>query len=604
MKCSISNIFFTFVLCVFCMLHLSAAAQKVTGFTTAYTLIIHYKDTVNKSQLPPLQTSFATLKEQYDYINGLPKSLASKGFAVASVDSTWQTGDTAHIILYIGTKYNWIELRTKGIDKAALLKSGFASKNFNGKALNIANVDIIKQRLLSYYENVGYPFATIFLDSISIEDDRVNAMLVTKLGELYHIDSIVNYGKLKLNKRFLQNYLGLTDGSIYSREKLMDVDRRMAELPYADMQQPSSLNMLGSGSVLNLYVNQRKSSQISAILGLLPDANNTGKFQLTGDVNLDLKNVFGAGEGLLIRYQALQPKSPRLNLGYDKPYILHSQFGLSFLFDLFKKDSSFLNLNAQLGLALNLNANQTGKALVQWQTTSLLQGGYDTNAIKINKILPDNIDVKSVNAGITYEYIKTNYRYNPRTGNELSITGLAGIKTIQKNADIVNLKSGTFNFASLYDSVKLKSYQFRIKSTLAHYFPVAKAATIKLALNAGVYSSPDIFRNEVFQIGGYRLLRGFDEESIYATQYGVLTAEYRYLLSRNSYLFGFIDAAVTKATYQNVKTSNQFTGAGAGILYETKAGLLNLSIALGKRDDVPFNFRGAAKIHFGYINYF
>jgi outer membrane protein assembly factor BamA len=588
MKCSISNIFFSLALSVLCMLHLNVAAQKVTGFTTAYTLIIHHKDTVNKSQLPLLQTSFTTLKEQYEYINGLPKFLASKGFAVASVDSTWQTGDTAHIILYTGTKYNWIELRTKGIDKPALLKSGFASKNFNGKVLNIANVDIIKQRLLSYYENVGYPFATIYLDSISIEDDKVNAMLVTKLGELYHIDSIVNYGKLKLNKRFLQNYLGLTNGSIYSREKLMDVDRRMAELPYADMQQPSSLNMLGSGSVLNLYVNQRKSSQVSAILGLLPDANNTGKFQLTGDVNLDLKNVFGAGEGLLIRYQALQPKSPRLNLGYEKPYILHSQFGLSFLFDLFKKDSSFLNLNAQLGLALNLNANQTGKALVQWQTTSLLQGGYDTNAIKINKILPDNIDVKSVNAGITYEYIKTNYRYNPRTGNELSITGLAGIKTIQKNADIL----------------KLKSYQFRIKSTLTHYFPVAKTATVKLALNTGVYSSPDIFRNEVFQIGGYRLLRGFDEESIYATQYGVLTAEYRYLLSRNSYLFGFIDAAVTKTKYQNVKTSNQFTGAGAGILYETKAGLLNLSIALGKRDDVPFNFRGAAKIHFGYINYF
>lgn len=604
MKRSISKIFFTLALLVLCMLHLRSAAQKVIDLPNAYTLVIHYKDSVNKSQLPSLQVSFATLKEQYDYINGLPKLLASKGFAVASVDSSWQTEKTAHILLYVGTKYNWIELRTKGMDKVALQKAGFVSKSFNGKALNIANVDALKQRLLSYYENAGYPFATIFLDSISIADDKINATLVTKLGELYHIDSIVNYGKLKLNKRFLQNYLGLTDGSLYSREKLMDVDRRMNELPYVETEHPSSLNMLGSGSILNLYVNQRKSSQISAILGLLPDANNTGKFQLTGDVNLDLKNVFGAGEGLLLRYQALQPKSPRLNLGYDKPYILHSQFGLSFLFDLFKKDSSFLNLNAQLGLALNLNANQTGKAIVQWQTTNLLQGGYDTNAIKINKILPDNIDVKSVNAGITYEYVKTNYKYNPRTGNELSVTALAGVKTIQRNQDILNLKSGSFNFASLYDSIKLKSYQFRIKATLAHYLPVAKSAAIKLALNAGVYSSPDIFRNEVFQIGGYRLLRGFDEESIYATQYEVLTAEYRYLLSRNSYLFGFIDAGLTKAKYQNVNTSNQFIGAGAGILYETKAGLLNLSIALGKRDDVPFNFRGAAKIHFGYINYF
>jgi hemolysin activation/secretion protein len=57
----------------------------------------------------------------------------------------------------------------------------------------------------------------------------------------------------------------------------------------------------------------------------------------------------------------------------------------------------------------------------------------------------------------------------------------------------------------------------------------------------GVLSSPNIFRNELFQIGGYRLLRGFDEESIFATQYGVGTVEYRFLSGLNSYFFAFAD---------------------------------------------------------------
>ena len=126
----------------------------------------------------------------------------------------------------------------------------------------------------------------------------------------------------------------------------------------------------------------------------------------------------------------------------------------------------------------------------------------------------------------------------------------------------------------------------------------------KTAVNTGIYSSPTIFRNEVFQIGGYRLLRGFDEESIYATRYAVFTAEYRALLSLNSYLFGFVDVGGHSAKYQNINTNNLFIGTGLGIVYETKAGLLNLSLALGKRDDVPFNIRQASKIHFGYINYF
>jgi len=423
-------------------------------------------------------------------------------------------------------------------------------------------------------------------------------------GLVYRIDSVNNYGKLKLNTKFLQQYLNIINGSVYNREKLKEVDKRMLELPYAQTEQPSSLNMLGSGSILNLYLNNKKSSEISAIFGFLPDANNTGKLQVTGDVNLDLKNVFGAGESLLLKYQALQPKSPRLNLGYEKPYFLKSPFGLGFLFELFKKDSSFLQVNAQLGLQLNLTNKQSGKILVQWQTANLLQGGIDTNAIKFNKKLPFNIDVKSVNVGITYEFRNTNYRFNPLTGSDITLTALTGIKNIKKNNDILGLKTTGFNYDKLYDSVKLKSYQLRLKIAAAHYFKISKSSTFKTAVNIGLYISPTVFRNEVFQIGGYRLLRGFNEESIYATRYAVVTAEYRSLLSLNSYLFGFIDIGATQAKFQNVNAQNFFTGTGLGIAYETKAGLLNLSLAVGKRNDVPFNIRQASKIHFGYVNYF
>jgi outer membrane protein assembly factor BamA len=113
-----------------------------------------------------------------------------------------------------------------------------------------------------------------------------------------------------------------------------------------------------------------------------------------------------------------------------------------------------------------------------------------------------------------------------------------------------------------------------------------------------------VFRNELFQIGGYRLLRGFNEESIYASRYTVFSAEYRYLVGLNSYLFVFTDVGFVRNQYQAVNTSNNFTGAGMGILFETRAGLLNISYAAGKRDDVKFNLREASKLHFGYINYF
>jgi outer membrane protein assembly factor BamA len=198
----------------------------------------------------------------------------------------------------------------------------------------------------------------------------------------------------------------------------------------------------------------------------------------------------------------------------------------------------------------------------------------------------------------------TNYKFNPRSGNEIRAITTVGIKTIGKNDDIINIKDPLFNYSSLYDSLKLKTYQLRVKINAAHYFPAGKRSTLKVQANIGYFSSPNIFRNELFQIGGYKLLRGFDEESIYATQYGVLTAEYRYLLGLNSYMFGFADGGWARNKFQDINTSNNFISAGMGLLFETKFGLLNMSFALGKRSDTNFDLRRASKIHFGYINYF
>lgn len=233
-----------------------------------------------------------------------------------------------------------------------------------------------------------------------------------------------------------------------------------------------------------------------------------------------------------------------------------------------------------------------------------MANGVDTNLVKITKSLPPNIDVSAANFGLDYEWIQTDYKLNPRNGNEIKITLSTGIKNLKRNNDILSIKDPSFNYAGLYDSIKTRAYQFRVKLFAAHYFPVGKQATFKTALSGGIFSSQHTFRNELFQIGGYRLLRGFDEESIYATQYAVTTVEYRYRVGLNSYLFAFTDMGWVKNKYQQVNLSNRFTSAGLGMAFETKFGLLNLSYAMGKRNDINFNIREASKIHFGYVNYF
>ncbi|MFT3681791.1 MAG: BamA/TamA family outer membrane protein [Ferruginibacter sp.] len=583
-----------------------SAAHCQPALAKYYQLRIHYVDKDSSFVLPPpaLITSFAGRPQCMDYINKLPSLFINQGYAAASVDKIFFDSTFALIEVFLGEQQKWIQLNTDSIEKRALDEAGYLNRDYEKKPVRFSQLQQLKESILNYYEKNGYPFAAVYLDSIRLEQEGMYGMLKNTKGPLYHVDSISVKGKMRISNTFLQRYLGITNGSVYNREKLEQVDKRIAELPYAEAIYPSELQMLGTGSVLNLYLQQKKSNQVNFLIGFLPANTQTNKLQLTGDVNLNLKNALGQAETILVNWQQLQVKSPRLNIGYQHPYIFKSAFGLDFSFDLFKKDTTFLQLNTIVGIQYILSANQAGKIFFQNQQTTLLEAGVDTSLVKITKRLPPNIDLSAVNLGLDYEWTKTNYKLNPRSGNEIKIITTAGIKKISKNDDILGLTDPAFNYSSLYDTLKLRTYQARVKLTAAHYFPVGKQGTFKAIINTGIYSSGEIFRNDLFQIGGYKLLRGFDEESIFATQYLVLTAEYRYLLGRNSYLFAFSDAAKVKNKYQQVNLGNTFVSAGIGMLFETKAGLLNMSFALGKRDDVGFSLRNGAKIHFGYINYF
>ncbi len=588
-------------LIVLCLLSKHISAQEVTTEEVLLNISFTDKDSSFKPEGIKLQKNFKVDSIARSYIYSLPKQFNEAGYPLASIDSFFVNNGIYFIKLFVGDHYKLVYLNKGNVDDAAIEETGVL-KSFKGSNLKIHEVKIIQQKLLTYYENHGYPFAKISLDSIRFEKNAMYAVLNVDKSIEYKIDSIRISGNAKINNAYIQQYLGIANGSLYSSAKLAQVDKKIADNGFVSSIQPSEIIMLGSGSILHLFLKSKKTSQVNFLVGFLPDPLNDGKIQLTGDVNLDLKNTMGSGERILFKWQQLQRKSPRLNLGFNIPYILKSPFGADFLFDLYKKDSSYLQVNGQLGIQYNISAEKTGKLFVQMQSTNLLSGAIDTNKIKFSKKLPDIIDVKSVNVGLEYSFIKTNYKFNPVKGFDIHTTILTGIKKLKPNNDIISITEPGFNFASLYDSLGKKNYQIRFRNVTIKYFPLGKQSTLKAAINSGIYLSPEIFRNELFRIGGFNVLRGFDEESIYADKYLVSTAEFRYLTGLNSYLFGFVDYGIIRNKI--IKTSNNFIGSGIGIVLETKLGILNVSYAVGKRNDVPFNLREASKLHFGYVNYF
>lgn len=564
------------------------------------------KDSVFIHSTLRLQTDFKNQVLAREYIVNLPNLLQAKGYPAASIDSVYADSTGTICTLYVGESFKWARLQVDSAGRKLLDAINWHPGGKNNEAISFDQVQTAQQKLLDYLENNGYPFAKIRLDSITMSDQQLEAHLRIEKGPLYKIDSIRNMGQARISSTFLQRYLGIMNGSFYKKERLQAVSKKLNDLAYVQEQQPWNLTLLGTGSILNVYLAPKRSSQINVLVGFLPASTQTvdSKLQVTGEANINLRNSLGNGESIGINWQQIQIKSPRLDLSFQQPYLFGSPFGVNASFNLFKKDSSFININMMAGAQYSISSSQGGSVFIQSFQTNLLT--VDTLFIMSSRTLPEQADIRSVNLGVNYEWFNTDYRFNPRTGNEWQLTVAAGSKKIKKNTVIVGLKDESdpgFDFNSLYDTVKLNSYQFKLKGSIAHYFKLTRVSTLKTAVNGGWFQSPAIFRNELFQIGGYKLLRGFDEESIFASQYAIGTLEYRYLVGRNSYLSYFIDGGWSKNASVYIRSSNYYWGTGFGMAFETKAGIFNLSYAVGKRDDAKFNMR-QSKIHIGYVNYF
>ena len=157
----------------------------------------------------------------------------------------------------------------------------------------------------------------------------------------------------------------------------------------------------------------------------------------------------------------------------------------------------------------------------------------------------------------------------------------------------------------MYDSTDLVSYQLLFQYTIAKPFLVMKRLVIYNELSGYHFVSPNVYFNELYRFGGNKTLRGFNEQSLFASSISIYTMEFRYLLTENSFIRVFGNTAwyMDKSDRQGRISSDTPYGFGGGLNLDTGNGIFNISVALGKSKYNPIDFKNA-KVHFGLINYF
>ena len=356
----------------FILLLLASASPTVAQYKLHVQL--SSPDSIIKSNSLGIPAAFKDRGLCTEYIYKLTDNLRSKGFTSASIDSLQLDSASAFIQLYIGERFSWASIKTRTADAPMLAEAGWNAKKLIGKPAVFEKLQVEELVGMNYLENNGYPFAKISLDSVQIERGAMTALLNIEKGPLYKIDSIHINGTAKISVEFMERYLGIPEGSIYKKDRLLVISRRILELPFVQEERPWSVNMLGTGSILNLYLKPKKSSQIDVLVGLMPnnDQLETGKLLVTGEATVVLRNPFGNGESLGLDWQQLQQQSPRLNLSYQQPYIFHSPYGINLNFSLYKKDSSYINTEGLLGIQFNASANRKASVFVQLMGCTVL----------------------------------------------------------------------------------------------------------------------------------------------------------------------------------------------------------------------------------------
>ncbi len=573
---------------------LSGIASESTAQYTFFKLELVRNDSVvpqkKFKKITGFKNEFVNDSAQKRELQNIILRLNDNGYLTARIDSSVKT-DSLHLKAWIttGDIFRWATIKAGNVSEDILSRSNFREKIFFGEPIYFHNVTRLQKRIVGWCENNGYPFAAVKLDSMRILDGKLQASLNLKKNALFTIDSLVIKGTAKVKPVYLYNYYGIKPGDLYDESQIRKISIRTKELAFVRETQSPLAVFSKDKTKLYVYLDKKGASQFDGILGVLPNSI-TGKVLITGDLKLNLLNSFGRGELISINWRKLQAQTQDLRTQIVYPFLFNSPFGVDLKFDLYKRDTTFININMSGGLQYLFSGGNYLKVFIDSRTSNLLS----TYGLQNITTLPQYADVKTLLYGIGGKFEKLDYRFNPRKGVRLNTNIRAGNKTIRQNAKIN---------PEAYEGLKLKTLQVNADLVVEYYIPIGNRSTVKTGMQAAMLLNQNLFQNELPRIGGLKTLRGFDEESIFASLYSIATVEYRFLLEQNSYLFTFFDGAYYENTSRGKRIFDRPFGFGAGITFETKIGIFSLTYALGKQFDNPINFR-SGKIHFGIVSRF
>ncbi len=549
-------------------------------------------DTLRFEQMEALRT----------YLNNWRSAARESTYWEASLDSLWQL-DSLHYraLLHQGPAYRWVSLRTDATIPAAWLKrAGYRPKQYENQPLHYPDWLALRDSLTRQAAYEGYPFTSIGLDSIRwVARGQLAARISLQTGPLLRFAALALPENAGIDANFLAQFLGIREGSPYNLQLIEQLPAKLQQLPYLRLKGDPTLSFGAESVEVQLPVERKAASRFDFVIGVLPNSAQTSNLLITGELKGEFINSLGKGERIAIGFEQLRPQTQELQLAFHYPSLFQTPFGAELQADLYRRDTQFINLNYELAATYRWQSNNRLQLSWEKRQTNLL--GFDQALVSSRQRLPDTLDVSRSFFGLGLVRQTVHQAFNPSRGYFLQLKVAAGQRRIQRNSQLVELGLGP-----LYDSLMERSNQYQLQAKLDFYQPFLAGTVFYTGLQAAAYlGTQPLLANEQYRIGGAQLLRGFDEQQIFATAYAILSTELRLQLGREAFLYGFGDFAYInpRNQAQPMAAPDFPIGFGVGVNFSTRAGIFGLSMALGRRSGEVLDL-GAPKVHFGYLSVF
>jgi hypothetical protein len=417
--------------------------------------------------------------------------------------------------------------------------------------------------IIQYFENLGYPFTSVYLNNIAQQNNILTAQLNLNISTQRTINNVIVKGYDEFPKKFIKHYLNIKNDEVFNLNTLNELNDLINNIPFVTQIKKPEVLFTKDSTAIYLYLKKKSNSSFDGIIGF-SNEENEGGIQFNGFLDLALNNVLNKGESIGIHWENTQDLNSELKLNFSTPYIFNSPILFNGSSSIFKQDSTFVNTNGLISLGYELNKNNLVKLIAENEKSNTTSSTNTTENIN---------NFKKKMLGISYTF---------------SIPE----KPIYINRYKFFIDTGFLFGNRISDNTKDKQNIFELMAFYTANFNSRNSIYLKTTTQLLNSSNP--FENELFRIGGINSIRGFNEQSILTPKYNVTTIEYHYATNTESYLYTITDFAILNNV--NTQSTTQLYGLGLGYYLSTKRKILNLSYAVGTNYDTPFNISNS-KIH-------